>query len=171
MKAQALVPGSARPVVCGRARGFTLIEMLVVLAMLAVLAGAARPILQLSVQRSQEMQLREALRQLRSGIDAYKKAADAGRIKRAADASGYPPSLADLVRGVPDARSAEGRLIYFMRRLPRDPFADAALPAEQSWGLRASDSPPDAPEAGADVFDVRSLSPRRALDGSLYKDW
>lgn len=155
----------------GRGRGFTLIEMLVVLAMLGVLAAAARPMLLLSVQRSQEFQLREALRQIRGGIDAYKKAAEAGQVEVGAQESGYPRSLGDLVRGVPDVKSAEGRKLYFLRRLPRDPFADPALEAEQSWGLRASDSPPNEPREGRDVFDVYSRSERQALDGSRYRDW
>ncbi len=160
-----------RLVESGRSRGFTLIEMLVVLAMLGVLAAAARPLLVLSVQRSQEFQLREALRQIRGGIDAYKKAAEMGQIEVAAQESGYPRSLGDLVRGVPDLKSTDGRKRYFLRRLPRDPFADPALEAEQSWGLRASDSPPNEPREGRDVFDVYSRSERSALDGTMYRDW
>jgi len=154
-----------------RARGFTLIEMLVVLAMLAVLAGAARPLLQLSVQRSQEFRLREALRQIRGALDAYKRAAEAGQIRLGPEDSGYPRSLDELWRGVPDIKSPEGRKLYFLRRLPRDPFAEAEPGAAETWGLRAADSPPDEPRPGRDVFDVYSLSERRALDGTRYKDW
>lgn len=154
-----------------RAKGFTLVEMLVVLAIMGVLAGAARPVLQLSFQRTQEFALRDALRQLRGAIDAYKKAADAGNVARPADAAGYPPNLRALVEGVPDIKSPTGARIYFLRRLPRDPFAAPELPAEDTWGLRASDTPPDAPRAGRDVFDVFSLSERKALDGSKVKDW
>ncbi|MCH7343561.1 type II secretion system GspH family protein [Pelomonas sp. CA6] len=154
-----------------RARGFTLIEMLVVLAILGVLAAAARPMLLLAQQRQQEFALREALRSLRGALDAYKRAAAEGQILQAPDDSGYPPDLLVLVNGVPDAKSASGRRLYFLRRLPRDPFADPTLPPEQSWGLRAYDSSPEDPRPGRDVFDVRSLSTRRALDGSYYKDW
>lgn len=154
-----------------RARGFTLIEMLVVLAMLGVLASAARPLLELSVQRSREHELRQALRQLRDGIDAYKRAADAGHILQSPEDSGYPPRLQLLVEGVRDAKSPAERRLYFLRRLPRDPFAPADLPAADTWGLRAHDSPPDEPRAGKDVFDVFSRSERRALDGSLLKEW
>jgi general secretion pathway protein G len=148
-----------------------LIEMLVVLAMLAVLAGAARPLLQVSVQRSQEFRLRDALRQIRGGLDAYKRAVEAGQIQQSPEDSGYPRELIDLVRGVPDAKSPDGRRLYFLRRLPRDPFADAALEPAQTWGLRAADSPPEEPRAGRDVFDVFSQSERRALDGTRYRDW
>lgn len=152
-------------------RGFTLIEMLVVLAMLSVLAMAARPVLLLSVQRSQEFALRDALRTLRGALDAYKRAVAEGHIMQSPEDSGYPPNLQALVKGVPDAKAVSGRKIYFLRRLPRDPFADPALSPEETWGLRAADSPPDELRAGRDVFDVYSRSERRALDGTLYKEW
>lgn len=154
-----------------RTRGFTLIEMLVVLAMLGVLASAARPLLELSVQRSREHELRQALRTLREGLDAYKRATEAGSIVLSAEDSGYPQKLELLVDGVADAKSPNGRKLYFLRRLPRDPFAPSELSAAETWGLRAYDSPPDDPRAGKDVFDVHSLSERRALDGSRLKDW
>jgi len=154
-----------------RARGFTLIEMLVVLAMLGVLVSAARPLLEVSVQRSREFELRQALRTLREGLDAYKRAVDAGSIAQSPEDSGYPPRLDLLVDGVPDIKSPNGRKLYFLRRLPRDPFAPAELSAAESWGLRAYDSPLDNPRSGKDVFDVFSRSERKALDGSRLKDW
>lgn len=153
------------------ARGFTLIEMLVVLALLGVLASAARPLLELSVQRSREHELRQGLRTLRAALDAYKRAAEAGRVVLSPEDSGYPARLQLLVDGVADAKSPNGGRLYFLRRLPRDPFAPAELPAVESWGLRAYDSPPDDPRAGKDVFDVFSRSERKALDGSRLKDW
>lgn len=154
-----------------RGRGFTLIEMLVVLAMLGVLASAARPLLELSAQRSSEQELRLALRTLRGALDAYKRAADAGSVLQGPEDSGYPADLKLLVDGVPDAKSPNGRKLYFLRRLPRDPFAPAELPAAETWGLRAYDSPVDDPRAGKDVYDVHSRSERKALDGSRLKDW
>lgn len=154
-----------------KVRGFTLIEMLVVLAMLGVLASAARPLLELSVQRSREHELRQSLRTLREAIDTYKRTVEAGSITQSPEDSGYPPSLQALVDGVPDARSPNGRKLYFLRRLPRDPFAPADQPAADTWGLRAYDSAPDEPRAGRDVFDVFSRSGRTALDGTKLKDW
>jgi general secretion pathway protein G len=154
-----------------RGRGFTLIEMLVVVVIVAMLAAAARPVLVLSAQRTKEFVLRDALRQLRGAIDAYKRAADAGQIGRSADEIGYPRDLRALVDGVPDIKSPTGGKLYFLRRVPRDPFASPELAAEATWGLRASDSGPDDPREGRDVYDVFSRSEGRALDGTAYRQW
>jgi general secretion pathway protein G len=155
-----------------QARGFTLIELLVAVAIVALLASVALPLSELSVQRGKEEDLRRSLREIREAIDAYKRATDENRIKRAADESGYPPSLNVLVDGVTDTRSPSGTKIYFMRRLPRDPFnTDASAPAAQTWGLRSYDSPPETPQAGRDVFDVYSKHHANGLNGIPYKDW
>lgn len=155
-----------------RTRGFTLIEMVVTVAIVAILASIAMPVLQLSVQRGKESELRLALRQLREGIDTYKRLADEGRIARSADGSGYPPSLAELSTGLSDIRSPLPRKIYILRRIPRDPLnADPKLPAEETWGLRSYASPPDAPAAGADVFDVYSKADGVGLNGVRYREW
>jgi general secretion pathway protein G len=155
-----------------RQRGFTLIEMVVVVLMVGILASAAMPLAALHQQRTREADLREALRTLRTAIDAYKRSWDQGRIEHRAEESGYPPSLEVLVQGVPDATSPKGERIYFLRRLPRDPFAqDASLPAAETWGLRSYASPPDAPAPGKDVFDVHSLKDGVAMDGTPYQSW
>lgn len=155
----------------GQRRGFTLIEMLVVVLLVGILASAAMPLAELQRRRAQESELREGLRSIRSAIDAYKRTWDEGRIEKRIDDSGYPPTLAALVEGVPDIKDPKGARIYFLRRLPRDPFADPLLPAAQSWQLRSYASPPDAPAPGKDVYDVMSGSPGTALDGSAYRDW
>lgn len=156
-------------------RGFTLIELMAVLAIVSVLALAAHPLQELVLRRTQEAALRKGLRELRSAIDEHRRAVESGLVARARDGSPYPPSLRSLVDGVPvvDGQrtpDAERRL-YLLRRLPRDPFADAAGEPEETWGLRASSSPPHAPSPGADVFDVYSRSDRLALDGTRYRDW
>jgi general secretion pathway protein G len=156
----------------GRRSGFTLIELLITVAIIATLASIAMPLAELSVQRSKEQDLRRALRDIRDALDAYKRAADEGRIARAADQSGYPPSLAALVEGAPDAKSPSGATIYFLRRIPRDPFhPEIATSAERTWGLRSYASPPDRPAAGRDVFDVYSLSEKKGLNGLAYREW
>jgi general secretion pathway protein G len=154
-----------------RLRGFTLIEMMVVVAIVGVLAMAARPVLALSVRRTQELELRRSLRALREAIDAYKRAADDKRIVVSADATGYPPSLEVLVEGAPDAKDPKEHRVYFLRRLPRDPFAAADVPAARTWGLRASDSPAAAPRPGRDIIDVYSRSTGEGLDGTPLREW
>ena len=152
--------------------GFTLVEMLAVVTIVGILAAAAQPLALWVHKRQREAELRQALRTLRNGLDAYWQATHEGRILLKADDSGYPPDLDSLVQGVPDARDpSRQKRIYFLRRLPRDPLADAGLPAAQTWGLRSYDSPPDAPAPGRDVFDVYSRSDGVALDGSRYRDW
>ena len=153
-------------------RGFTLIELVVTLAIMALLASAAVPLVELTVQRNRERELRAALREIRAAIDAYKRAGDEGRILRSPRQSGYPPKLTALVEGVPDLRSPERRAIYFLRRLPRDPtFPDAAADPAATWGRRSYASRPDAPEEGEDVFDIYSLSNRVGLSGTPYRTW
>lgn len=154
-----------------RARGFTLIELAIALAVMGVLVTMAAPVLRLQAQRTQEAELRQALRDIRGALDAHRRAVQEGRVKVPADASGYPANLELLVDGVPDASRADGRRIYFLRRLPRDPFADPSLPAERTWGLRSYDSAPDAPAPGRDVFDVHSTSERNGLDGTPLREW
>ena len=142
-------------------------------AIVALLASIALPLAELQVQRQRERDLRHALRELRDAIDAYKRASDDGRIERAADKSGFPPTLSALVEGVTDAKSPKKEVkLYFLRRLPRDPFnTEAQVAAQETWGLRASTSPADEPRAGADVFDVYSLGPGVGLNGVRYKEW
>ena len=149
-----------------------MIEMVITVAIVAVLASIALPLAQLTVQRNKEHELRRSLRQIRTAIDEYKRASDQGRIARAADASGYPPSLEVLVDGVPDAKDPGKRPIYFLRRLPRDPFHEGDAPrASDTWGLRSYDSPPDSPRAGKDVFDVHSRSAAAGIGGVPYREW
>ena len=155
-----------------RNAGFTLIELLITVAIVAILASVALPLTEVAVQRSKEQDLRYALREIREAIDAYKQAVDEGRIVKKIDQSGYPPSLKVLVEGVDDAKSAESVKIYFLRKIPRDPMADETqADAEGGWGKRSYESPPDAPRAGKDVFDVFSNNDKVGLNGIPYREW
>lgn len=153
-------------------RGFTLIELLVTLAILALLGTLVVPVAQVTAQRRDEVELRRALREIRAGIDAYKKASDEGRLARAAGATGYPPRLEMLVEGVRDQKSPKQARIYFMRRLPRDPFhADPDASSAETWGKRSYASEPDEPKEGDDVYDVYSMSEKPGLNGIPYNKW
>lgn len=153
-------------------RGFTLVELMIVVAIMGVLASSAMPLYELNAQREKEKELRVALRQIREALDAYKRAVGDGRIARKADESEYPRKLEDLVVGIPDAKDPEKRKIYFLRRLPRDPMsADPVLSDAGTWGKRAYGSPPDNPQEGDDVFDVYSRSQQIGLNGIAYDKW
>jgi len=153
-------------------RGFTLIELVITLAIIGLLTTAALPLAQLVAQREKEAQLREALRDIRTAIDAYRTAAQGGHIQQEPGATGYPPDLKSLYAGVEDQASEKKVNLYFLRRIPRDPFfPDGAVPAEETWGLRSYQSSPDDPQPGDDVYDVYSLARGTGLSGVPYHDW
>lgn len=155
-----------------RTRGFTLVEVLITAAIIATLASIALPVSEIAMRRSQETDLRRALREIRDALDAYKRASDDGRILRSPEESGYPPTLRALVNGVVDVKSPIQTKIYFLRRIPRDPLnIDFSVAPELTWGLRSYDSPPADPHPGNDVFDVYSRSNGVGLNGIAYKDW
>ncbi|HEY0841893.1 type II secretion system protein [Methylotenera sp.] len=153
-------------------KGFTLIELLVSLVLLALLVSSAAPMMQLSAKRTKEQELKKALWQIRDAIDHYKQAVDDGLIKKSIDQSGYPPSLKALVAGVENTQDPKKRKIYFMRNIPRDPFAtDTSVSADETWGKRSYTSSFQAPEAGDDVYDVHSLSNEIGINQQPYSEW
>lgn len=157
---------------CIKHRGFTLIELLVSLVLLALLVSSAAPMMQLSAKRNKEQELKKALWQIRDAIDHYKQAVDDGLIKKSIDQSGYPPSLKALVVGVENTQDPKKRKIYFLRNIPRDPFAnDSSLSADETWGKRSYTSSFQAPEAGDDVYDVYSLSGEIGINQQPYREW
>lgn len=152
--------------------GFTLMEILVTVAIIAILASISLPLGEIVAKRNREQDLRTALRQIRTAIDAYKQAADEGRIVKDADDSGYPKSLEDMVRGIEDQRDPKKRRIYFLRRVPRDPFDfEPDKHAGDTWGKRSYASPPDDPRDGDDIYDVYSLAKGKGLNGIPYREW
>ena len=154
------------------ALGFTLIELVITVAIVALLASVALPVSELAVQRTKEQELRRTLRQVREAIDAYKQASDEGRIQKSVGDSGYPKKLEDLAEGVDDQKNPKKEKIYFLRRIPRDPLnADPTLSATATWGKRSYASAPDDPKEGDDVFDVFSIAQGKGINGQPYRDW
>jgi general secretion pathway protein G len=124
------------------------------------------------VQRAKEQDLRRSLREMRAALDAYKQASDEGRILKRTGESGFPRRLEDLAEGVEDQKSPKRERIYFLRRVPRDPFAiDSGLAAAATWGKRSYASPPDDPREGEDVFDVFTLASGKGINGRPYREW
>jgi general secretion pathway protein G len=150
--------------------GFTFVELLVVSTILLILASAVMPLARVSIQRQRETELRRALREMRTAIDKFKDAADAGAIAPSdiqAGSENYPPSLETLVNGVTKNNDATGVKLKFLRRIPFDPMTHST-----EWGMRAySDRPDSTSWGGSNVFDVYTKSDGKALDGSKYKDW
>ena len=152
------------------AGGYTFIELLVVAAIIMILAAAAMPLARVTAQRQREVELRAALREMRTAIDKFKDAADNQQIaslELKVGNEGYPPDLDTLVDGIPAANDATGRKLKFLRRIPIDPMTKGT-----DWGLRSYQDDPDATSwGGQNVFDVHTTFDGTALDGTKYKDW
>ena len=143
--------------------GLTLVELIVTVAILALVAGAAVPVARFEVKRQNERLLRYDLWQMREAIDHYKDAADRNAFITKVDSQGYPPDLQTLVDGV----DVQGKKVRWLRRIPVDPMTGKA-----EWGMRSmQDDPTSDSFGGQNVFDVYSKSDGIALDGTKYKDW
>jgi general secretion pathway protein G len=141
--------------------GLTLVELIVTVAILAIIASAAVPLARFQAKREKERQLHYDLWQMRDAIDRYKDAADRHAIKL--DSGGYPPDLDTLVNGV----DAQGKKLKFLRRIPVDPMTGKA-----EWTLRSMQDDPNSDSwGGQNLFDVASKSQGTALDGTKYSDW
>jgi general secretion pathway protein G len=152
--------------------GFSLIELLISLAIMGVLAMLVRPVAQITLQREREHELTRSLGEIRQALDEYKRAVDDGRVAKSAATSGYPPSLEVLVTGVTDLKDPRRGRLVFLRRIPRDPMlAYDGRTDSIDWGLRSYASDADQPQEGVDVYDVYSRSDRPGLNGIPYAKW
>ena len=146
--------------------GVTLIELMVTMAIMAILATAVLPLSRVTYKRTKEVELRQSLRIIREAIDEYKRLVDEKKIPKQALSSGYPEDLEILVKGV-DLQGPVPVKQKFLRRIPKDPMTE-----DGEWGLRSySDEADSNIWGGQDVYDVYTKSEETALDGSLYRDW
>ena len=137
-----------------------------VAAAILVLTGMIVPIARFGITRQKEMELKEALRTMRSAVDDYKRLSDQGQIPVELDTDGYPKTLEKLVEGV-DLVGTIKKKKRFLRKVPIDPMTGKA-----EWGLRSmQDDPTSDSFGGQSVFDVYSKSEGTGLDGTKYKDW
>ena len=151
-------------------RGYTFVELLVVVTILLILASAVLPLAQVTSTRQREAELRRSLREMRTAIDKFKDGVDTGQIpttELSPTSEGYPKDLETLVEGVTAANDATGRKLKYLRRIPMDPLTNS-----NDWGLRSYQDKPDSTSwGGQNVFDVYSKATGTALDGTKYRDW
>ena|SRR5688500_6025940 len=151
-------------------RGFSFVELLVVTTIILILASAVQPLAKVTIQRTREAELRRVLREMRTAIDKFKDAADAGMIPATElrpTSEGYPPDLETLVDGVSVANDATARKLKFLRKIPVDPIT-----GDTEWGMRAYQDKPDSTSwGGQNVYDVYTKSQGTGLDGTKYRDW
>lgn len=147
-------------------RGFTLIELIATVTIIAIIVGLAIPLARNSIKREREQELHDALREMRTAIDKYKDASDLGKIEVPTDTEGYPQTLDALVDGVQLIGQA-GKNIKFLRKVPIDPMTNST-----DWGMRSyQDESNSQSWGGQNVFEVYSKSDGIAFDGTRYKDW
>jgi general secretion pathway protein G len=161
-------PERALPVAAG-SRGLTYLELIATATILVVLASAIMPLAKVSFTRKKEIELKRALREIRTAIDRYKLSVDQGLIGGTdvkLGSEGYPPDLETLVKGVSRVGAVD-RKLKFLRRIPVDPFTQ-----KDEWGMRCyQDDPDDTSWCGQNVWDVYSTSAGKGLDGTAYKSW
>lgn len=150
--------------------GFTLLELIIALGIIAILTAGSIPVARNFIKREKEIELRRNLREIRRAIDAYNIACSAGLVgplDRKVDDDCYPPDLDVLVEGINPPNQVD-KTIRFLRRIPKDPFT-----GNTEWGKRSTQDDPDSTSwGGQNIYDVHSQAPGTALDGKTqYKDW
>jgi len=153
-----------------RQAGFSLLELIITLGIMAILVGAIVPITRQTIKREKEIELKRNLRDIRQAIDRYHYDCEQGVIDgievRELGAMCYPPKLDILVDGV--KRKGTNNIKRYLRRIPSDPFT-----GKPEWGQRAvEDDPTSTSWGGKNVYDVYSQSEETPLNGKgKYKDW
>ncbi len=155
-----------------RNKGFTLIEMLIVILIISVLAAVAVPMVETSIKREKEIELRRSLRIIRMAIDEYRQFVEENKIQMDEDTYNYPPDLEDLVKGIEyKDKKGDVHIKKFLRRIPIDPMG-SSYDYDNEWGKRSYQDDRDSSSwGGENVWDVYTKSERTALDGTKYKDW
>ena len=148
--------------------GFTIIELIIVIAIISTLAVVAIPMVETSVKREWEIVLKRSLREIRSAIDDYHEFVLKNKIKHDEETYGYPEDLDILVKGVEYRdKNNNARIKRFLRKIPADPMTGSA-----EWGQRSYQDKRDSTHwGGENVWDIYSKSDKKALNGSYYKDW
>jgi general secretion pathway protein G len=180
------------PAAIGCSSGSSLMEMVVVLAILSILAALATPYARVSFRREKEIQLRETLRTVRNAIDRFHEdmKGEAGAKKDAkmdgkvTSENGYPLSLQVLVDGVERTVGDKKKLRRYLRSLPVNPFAPSGTPFEAQWtfvNYQREDAFIASSSYGAtlaetqkqakDIYDLHAVTQEMALDGTRYAEW
>lgn len=153
-----------------RERGLTYVELMIVLALMAILAGAALPFVHFKYRSMQEAELKRKLTMMRGAIDRYHELASKGMIEPwDLEWNMYPEDLEMLVEGVEVRVTMEQPPIKvkFLRHIPIDPMT-----GEADWQCRSYESDPDDYDDRCDtLYDVASRSQREALNGTYYYEW
>jgi general secretion pathway protein G len=151
--------------------GVTLVELVAVSTIIVILATMAVPIVTTMERKHRELELKQALREIRGAIDDYRRIigdnpALANNPNIKPECEGYPCELEDLVNGIDTGQVKELKL-KFLRRIPVDPMT-----GKREWGKRSSKQDPDSGSWDQlHVFDVYTLSEGVDQDGTAYRMW
>ena len=168
--------GNQQPTTDRTQSGFTLLELIITLTIIAILVSGTVPFAHNMIKREKEMELRRSLREIRKAIDSFHSQCQPMKQANILLASEmpedcYPQSLQALVDGY-EPPNPPNTYVRFLRRVPIDPFTGR----NDTWGLRSTEDEPDSTGSGRvsqtnGIFDVFSTASGKALDGTEYSKW